>query len=313
MKEKLNKWGKEKKPFIFLIDFECRRPIAWLVDDCSDDFKYKFQGVSNHAEKKSVLDFRFDKFPISIEQYAAKFNKVKECISYGNSFLINLTCSTPISTDLSHQDIFEATTSKYAVWFKDNFVSFSPETFIQIKNSKIYSFPMKGTIDADLEDAKKIILSDLKEQAEHATIVDLIRNDLSRVSKNVRVSRYRYYEELKTQHGKIGQVSSEIVGDLPDNFNEFIGDIIFSLLPAGSISGAPKDKTIEAIRAIEETERGYYTGIAGYFDGENLDSCVLIRYIDEKNNFRSGGGITFQSNLDDEYQEMIDKIYVPIF
>ena len=62
MKEKLNKWGKEKKPFIFLIDFECRRPIAWLVEDCSDDFKYKFQGVSNHVEKKSILDFHFDQY-----------------------------------------------------------------------------------------------------------------------------------------------------------------------------------------------------------------------------------------------------------
>jgi para-aminobenzoate synthetase component 1 len=313
MKEKLNKWGKEKKPFIFLIDFECRRPIAWLVDDCSDDFKYNFQGFTNHLPKTERKEFQFDKFPISLEAYAVKFNKVIEHIAYGNSFLINLTCVTPIKTDLLHQDIFETASSKYKLWFKNNFVCFSPETFIQIKNRKIYSFPMKGTIDASIDDSQRIILSDVKEQAEHATIVDLIRNDLSKVSKNVKVSRYRYYEELRTQLGMIGQVSSEIVGDLPENFNEHIGDIIFSLLPAGSVSGAPKGKTLEAIKNIEGFERGYYTGIAGYFDGENLDSCVLIRYIDEKNNFRSGGGITFQSNLEDEYQEMIDKIYVPIY
>jgi para-aminobenzoate synthetase component 1 len=214
---------------------------------------------------------------------------------------------------LSHQDIFEATSSKYKVWFKNHFVCFSPETFIRIKNGEIYSFPMKGTIDANIQDAKEVILNDPKEQAEHATIVDLLRNDLSMVSKNVRVLRYRYYEELKTQQGKIGQVSSEIAGELPDNFNEFIGDIVFSLLPAGSVSGAPKKKTLEAIHEIEGVERGYYTGIAGYFDGEELDSCVLIRYVDDKNIFRSGGGVTFQSTLTTEYQEMIDKIYVPIY
>ena len=313
MKDELNNWGKEKKSFVFLIDFECRAPLAWLVDSCPDDFKYNFHGFTNHLQKTERKEFQFDKFPISIEEYAVKFNKVIEHIAYGNSFLINLTCVTPIKTDLLHQDIFETASSKYKLWFKNNFVCFSPETFIQIKSSKIYSFPMKGTIDASIDDSQRIILSDVKEQAEHATIVDLIRNDLSKVSKNVKVSRYRYYEELRTQHGMIGQVSSEIVGNLPENFNEHIGDIIFSLLPAGSVSGAPKGKTLEAIKDIEGCERGYYTGIAGYFDGENLDSCVLIRYIDEKNNFRSGGGITFQSNLENEYQEMIDKIYVPIY
>jgi para-aminobenzoate synthetase component 1 len=313
MRDTLNQWGKEKKPFVFLIDFECKKPLAWLFDDCPDDFKYNFQGVSNHNYSKAVRQFQFDKSPISIQEYAVKFNKVKEHISYGNSFLINLTCSTTITTDLSHQDIFEATSSKYRVWFKNNFVCFSPETFIRIKNGKIYSFPMKGTIDASIQDAKEVILNDPKEQAEHATIVDLLRNDLSMVSNNVRVLRYRYYEELKTQQGKIGQVSSEIAGELPDNFNERIGDIIFSLLPAGSVSGAPKKKTLEAIHEIEGIERGYYTGIAGYFDGEELDSCVLIRYVDDKSIFRSGGGVTFQSVLATEYQEMIDKIYVPIY
>jgi para-aminobenzoate synthetase component 1 len=313
MKEELNQWGKEKKSFVFIIDFECKKPHAWLVDSCPEEFKYNFQGITNHIQETARREFKFDKFPISIEEYAVKFNKVMKHIAYGNSFLINLTCITPIETDLSHQDIFERASSKYKLWFKNNFVCFSPETFIQIKNNKIYSFPMKGTIDASMEDAQRIILSDVKEQAEHATIVDLIRNDLSRVSKNVKVSRYRYYEELKIQQGFIGQVSSEIVGDLPENFNEHIGDIIFSLLPAGSVSGAPKEKTLEAIKDIEELDRGYYTGIAGYFDGSELDSCVLIRYIDDKNNFRSGGGITFQSNLENEYQEMTDKIYVPIY
>ena len=157
------------------------------------------------------------------------------------------------------------------------------------------------------------LLADPKEIAEHATIVDLIRNDLSRVSQHVKVTKYRYYEEIQTQEGIIGQVSSMIEGSLPYNYHEKIGDIIFKLLPAGSISGAPKNKTLQIIHQAENTERGYYTGVAGYFDGVNLESCVLIRYLQADNTYRSGGGITSQSDLIKEYQEMIKKVYVPFF
>lgn len=172
---------------------------------------------------------------------------------------------------------------------------------------------MKGTIDANIPNAKELILANPKEIAEHATIVDLIRNDLSMVSDNVRVSNYRYYEKIQTQEGLIGQVSSKIEGTLPENYNDNIGDIIFALLPAGSISGAPKNKTKQIINKAENAERGYYTGVAGYFDGTNLDSCVLIRYLQADNTYRSGGGITSQSDLFKEYQEMINKVYVPVF
>ena len=313
MKDRLNTWGAEKRAFVFLIDFECQQPKAWLVDECSEEFKYNFQGISNHVYQKNTCGVELKKFPISLEEYANKFDQVKQYLNYGDSFLINLTCSTPIELNLTHQDIFENVNSKYAVWYKNHFVSFSPETFIQIKDQTIYSFPMKGTIDANIPGAQDIILRDDKEQAEHATIVDLIRNDLSRVSHDVKVNRYRYYEEVQTQYGIIGQVSSEISGILSDDFNARIGDIIFSLLPAGSVSGAPKNKTVQAIQKVENQDREYYTGVAGYFDGTTLDSCVLIRYIDNDNNFKSGGGITFQSDVMKEYQEMIDKIYVPIY
>ena len=172
---------------------------------------------------------------------------------------------------------------------------------------------MKGTINASIPDAKNIILNDSKEISEHATMVDLIRNDLSRVSKNVKVNKYRYYEEIATQNGNLGQVSSEILGELEANYCENIGGIIFDLLPAGSISGAPKQKTIQIIAAAEKEDRGYYTGIAGYYDGQNLDSTVLIRYLQNDHNYRSGGGITCNSEAQNEYQEMIDKVYVPLF
>ena len=95
------------------------------------------------------------------------------------------------------------------------------------------------------------------------------------------------------------QVSSEVAALLPDNWRDSLGTLLNSLLPAGSISGAPKPKTVEIIRTAEGYERGYYTGICGYFDGENLDSGVMIRFIENQNDqlvFKSGGGITARSN-----------------
>ena len=113
---------------------------------------------------------------------------------------------------------------------------------MRIENGFIYSYPMKGTIDASLPDARERILADRKEEAEHATIVDLIRNDLSQVASEVTVSRYRYIDELQTNRGRLLQVSSEIRGKLPENWKASLGDILFRLLPAGSITGAPKKK-----------------------------------------------------------------------
>ena len=174
---------------------------------------------------------------------------------------------------------------------------------------------MKGTIDATLPDAERLLLNNEKELAEHFTIVDLIRNDLSMVAKNVKVDRFRYIDHIKTHRHELLQMSSEISGELPENYHERIGDILFEVLPAGSVSGAPKKKTVEIIRAAEQYERGYYTGIFGIFDGENIDSGVMIRFIEQTTDgliYKSGGGITAKSNFEEEYQELIDKIYVPL-
>ena len=159
-------------------------------------------------------------------------------------------------------------------------------------------------------------MDDPKEAAEHATIVDLIRNDLSLAAEKVYVNRYRYVDTLQTNSGPILQTSSEISGVLPDNYRSRLGDILFKLLPAGSITGAPKQKTMDIIAHAETYERGFYTGITGYFDGENLDSAVMIRFIEQQGDklyFKSGGGITCKSDLKSEYNEMKQKVYVPIY
>ena len=175
---------------------------------------------------------------------------------------------------------------------------------------------MKGTINASTPSADRLLINDPKETAEHATIVDLIRNDLSMVAEQVSVSRYRYIDKLQTNQGSILQTSSEIQGVLPDDYLTNLGSIIFRLLPAGSITGAPKKKTMQIIKEAETYDRGFYTGIMGYFDGKDLDSAVMIRFVEQEGGkmyFKSGGGITSQSDVENEYNEMKQKVYVPIY
>ena len=197
---------------------------------------------------------------------------------------------------------------------ENEFLVFSPEIFVQIREGKIHSYPMKGTIDATLPGSREKILADQKELAEHVTIVDLIRNDLSQIAKHVAVKKFRYIDEIRTSAKTLLQVSSEIVGDLPPGYESMLGDLLIRLLPAGSVSGAPKPKTLAIIEEAEGEKRGYYTGVFGYYDGKNLDSGVMIRFIEKQGArffYRSGGGITAQSDVTAEYQEVIDKVYVP--
>ena len=254
--------------------------------------------------------------PPALEEYRIAFDVVKNNILAGNSYLTNLTCQVPVKTNLTLEAVFRYSEAKYKLWLKDTLVCFSPEIFVRIEEGKIKSFPMTGTIDASLPDACRLLMDDRKEAAEHATIVDLIRNDLSMVSEQVTVTRYRYCDCLETNKGPILQTSSEICGVLPEDYLSHIGDILFRLLPAGSITGAPKPKTMEIIAEAENYERGFYTGVMGYFDGRNLDSAVMIRFIEQENGhlyFKAGGGITGKSVLESEYNEMKQKIYVPIY
>ncbi len=256
-------------------------------------------------------------FAESFSSYQRSFNIVRQNILWLEIvFLTNLTCRTPVETNLTLKDIYYHSKAIYKLWIKDRFTVFSPEIFVRIHQGKISSYPMKGTIDASIPFAAQLLMNDPKETAEHATIVDLIRNDLSMVANRVSVSRYRYMDRLQTNRGAIFQTSSEIQGILPENYQEHLGDIIFRLLPAGSITGAPKKKTMQIIREAETYDRGFYTGIMGYSDGINLDSAVMIRFVEqegEKMYFKSGGGITCQSDVENEYNEMKQKVYVPIY
>jgi para-aminobenzoate synthetase component 1 len=309
---KMNEYGAMRVPFLFIVDFEMNKSVVLSSDEISNS-KISFAiGETEIAEIQKEIHFKI--YPVEFEKYKEAFDHVVHQISLGNSYLTNLTFPTRIETNLSLEEIYTYSRARYKLLLEDEFVVFSPECFVKIENGIISSYPMKGTIDASIPSAEEIILADEKEMAEHITIVDLIRNDLSIVASDVHVEKFRYMEKLKTNKKSLLQVSSKIVGELKGNYHERLGDIIFSMLPAGSISGAPKKKTVEIIQNAEKLGRGFYTGVFGYYDGKNLDSAVMIRFIEQTPEglvYRSGGGITFMSDANSEYQELIDKVYVP--
>lgn len=317
IKEKLNKFGFEKEPFLFVLSYDLSKFYIEKLSNLPSTIKFELN-FKEHQKTKTVQENKLEKIPLSFKEYKKKFDILQNEIKEGNSYLLNLTAKTKIKTALSLEDIYKNTQARFKLRFQnqnENFVCFSPERFVEIKKNKISTYPMKGTIDSSIINAQARILGDIKEMAEHTMVVDLLRNDLGIVGSKVRVDMFRYVEKINAGNKKLFQVSSKISANLQNNWHENIGDILTSLLPAGSITGTPKKKTIEILNKVEDYDRGFYTGIFGFFDGENLDSSVMIRFIeiDKKGElfYKSGGGITCDSNVELEYQELLDKIYLP--
>lgn len=314
----MNHLGEKRCPFLFIIDFEQRKPLVIPLKDIDPAvLQYDFPDRTNRASAPgpTIEHIVFEAVPIPFTRYNQAYELVQKHLRHGDSFLLNLTFPTRLTTNLSIRQMFEITDAPYQLWWRGRFTCFSPESFVRIRNGRIFSYPMKGTLDTAMAGGPDRLLHNPKEKAEHATIVDLIRNDLSQVAAKVRVDRYRYLDKIRTGRGGIWQTSSEISGELPEDYHRQIGDLVFRLLPAGSISGAPKPKTVEIIREAENYDRGYYTGVAGIFDGQNLDSAVLIRYVENTPEglfFKSGGGITTFSEVEAEYRELIRKVDLPV-
>lgn len=319
---RMNEWAKANVPFIFIIDYMQENVMLEKVDDvdaseCLFSFNTLTNASSDSYKKVDKENILWKSIMPQLESYRKGFDIVVDNIMRGNSYLINLTCKVPVETNLTFVDIFHNSKAMYKLYIKDKFVCFSPEIFVRIEEDGIISsYPMKGTVNATLKNAEELLMNDEKEAAEHATIVDLIRNDLSMVSDGVKVDKYRYVDTIQTNKGPILQTSSKISGHLPIDYAERIGDIIFTLLPAGSITGAPKKKTMEIIVQAEGYDRNFYTGIMGYYKDKVLDSAVMIRFIEQENGklfFKAGGGITSKSCCESEYNEVKQKIYVPIY
>ena len=317
-RQRMNNLAEQAVPFLFIIDYDSKRAVVEPENEVdANELKYCFNGKGNatQAAYPANKDIEWGIEPPTEAEYQHGFNIVRNAMLAGNSYLANLTCRIGLRTNLSLLDLYNAAEARYRLWMKDKLVCFSPETFVKIAQGEISSYPMKGTAEDLSPSSAEQLLANEKEAAEHATIVDLIRNDLSMVANDVHVERYRYVERLNTHRGPLLQTSSEIRGRLMPHLMQRPGDVIFSQLPAGSITGAPKKKTVEIIAEAENYHRDFYTGVMGRWDNGELDSAVMIRFIDQHDGklyFKAGGGITAKSNWEDEYHEVIEKVYAPI-
>ncbi|MFP4521464.1 MAG: aminodeoxychorismate synthase component I [Fibrobacterota bacterium] len=315
----MNRLASHGEPFLFIIDFDCVRPVIIPIKNLPEDIFFKIRGTESPKESRAQgehYDSRnFNYRPVSYDRYMRSFRIIRDNLEKGNTYLANLTFPSFISSELDLRSVYHSARAPYKLLFRDDFVVYSPECFVRIKSGKIYTFPMKGTINASIKNAEEEIISDPKEKAEHITVVDLLRNDIGKISRNVRVEKFRYTERIKTSSSEIIQVSSVISGTLGENYRERLGEILFTMLPAGSVTGAPKKRTVEIIKEAEGYQRGYYTGVFGLFDGRDLDSAVMIRFIEKTKDggfiYKSGGGITIYSDPEKEYSELMEKIYVP--
>ncbi len=313
--ERISKLAKKREPFLFVLSYDVKEKFIQPLNRLDDNVFFKIGNQRNYLKRPLKKEYYLEKSPLEFKEYQASMKKVLEEIRSGNTYLLNLTFKTAIESNLSLKEIFTYARAKYKLYFKNQFICFSPEKFIEIKGNTIATYPMKGTIEASIQNAKESILANKKEMAEHVMIVDLMRNDLGRVGTAVQVKKFRYVEKIKAGEKELLQVSSEITATLPNNWRDNLGEILKKLLPAGSITGTPKKSTINIINNIENYNREFYTGVFGIFDGENVYSAVMIRFIERENEklyYKSGGGITLDSSAKSEYEELIDKIYLPL-
>ncbi len=310
----INKLSKTRTPFLFITSFDGEKIFAKSLEALDDNIFYKLEEWRNYPVKKRTKDFTFSKSPVDFSLYKKALDEILEEIRSGNTYLLNLTFKTSVETNYTLKEIFTYARAKFKLYFKDQFICFSPERFVEIENDTIATYPMKGTIDANLPHAKETILADEKEMAEHVMIVDLMRNDLGIIGSEVKIEKFRYVEKIKAGKKELLQVSSKITAKLPLDWRDNLGTLLNQILPAGSISGTPKKSTVNIINRVEDYDRGFYTGVFGLFDGTTLRSGVMIRFIEKENDtlfYKSGGGITIDSDAKSEYEELIDKIYLP--
>ena len=197
--KQMDLWGEKGIPFVFLVDYTGEN--AWAgPEEVALSLGITFAFDAPFLPSEPVT---FRKNPLAVAAYSEKFNQVQAGLQRGDSFLVNLTAETPIETELSIKEIFERADAPYKILVHDLFTSFSPETFVRIQGNEITSYPMKGTLAVSETNKEEDLRHDYKEKAEHATIVDLIRNDLSQVAFPIRVEKYQYIERVKRHTGEL--------------------------------------------------------------------------------------------------------------
>lgn len=250
----------------------------------------------------------------SKEQYCNMVVKAKEYIKEGDIFQVVLSNKIEAEIEGSILDAYRVlrstNPSPYMFYFYSNDIEISgasPETLVKLENNKLYTFPLAGTRkrgkdkEEDLE-LEKELLADEKELAEHNMLVDLGRNDIGKISEinSVKVDKYMSIEKFS----HVMHIGSTVSGTLRSDKDAL--DAIDSILPAGTLSGAPKLRACEIINELEGNKRGIYGGAIGYIDFTgNLDMCISIRLAFAKNGkvfVRSGAGIVADSVPENEYE-----------
>lgn len=255
----------------------------------------------------------------SEEQYCAMVEKAKHYIYEGDIFQVVLSNRLDADFDGSLLDayrVLRATNpSPYMFFFSSDDMEIagaSPETLVKLENGTLHTFPLAGTRPrgATDEEDKRLeteLLHDEKELSEHNMLVDLGRNDIGKVSKfgSVEVEKYMCIE----RYSHVMHIGSTVRGEILDSKSAL--DAVDAVLPAGTLSGAPKLRACEIINELENNKRGVYGGAVGYIDFRgNLDTCIAIRLAFKKNGrvfVRSGAGIVADSVPVNEYNECINK------
>ncbi len=253
------------------------------------------------------------------EQYCAMVARAKQYIYEGDIFQVVL--SNRLEADFSgslldpYRVLRTLNPSPYMFYFSSEDIELagaSPETLVKLENGVVHTFPLAGTrprgkTDAEDRALEAELLADEKEGAEHAMLVDLGRNDIGRISEfgSVAVDRYRSVERFS----HVMHIGSSVRGTLRAGLTAV--DAVDAILPAGTLSGAPKLRACQIINELEDNKRGIYGGAVGYLDfAGNLDTCIGIRLAFAKNGrvfVRSGAGIVADSVPENEYQECLNK------
>lgn len=253
------------------------------------------------------------------EQYGAMVEKAKHYIREGDIFQVVLSNRLEAEMDGSLFGAYEVlrklNPSPYMFYFSSDDIEIagaSPETLVKLDNKTLYTYPLAGTRprgktpqeDKELEEG---LLKDPKELSEHNMLVDLGRNDLGKISKFGTVKVDKYHQILKFSH--VMHIGSTVKGEIREDKTAL--DAVDAVLPAGTLSGAPKIRAMEIINELENNKRGIYGGAIGYIDlTGNLDTCIAIRIAFKKNGkvyVRSGAGIVADSVPAKEHQECINK------
>ncbi len=276
----------------------------------SDNIEYDFSTEFYNSIEQ--IDYDCDK-----QEYIDAIKQIKEAIKQGYTYQVNFTIrlkfQIPNLFEFISQLVFNQS-AEYITLINDNdnyILSISPELFFKADENRIIVEPMKGTINRGKnlpDDAKNIssLLASKKDSAENLMIVDLLRNDIGKICNtgSVKVVKEKYVKTYETLH----QMVTRIEGTLKTNN---FADNLLAIYPSGSITGAPKIKTMEIIKKLENTKRGIYTGAIGYFHGKEIVSNIPIRTfkIDYQLNtvYGTGSGIVWDSDPDEEYKEVMLK------